>query len=70
MEYRYSGKFTPPNLDGITQGVLNSMMTNKNILYSHWFSETGILSIHFEGLLKPSDRLILSDIVFENSFED
>lgn len=67
MFYYYENKTSSPDLFQIQYNVSISNMTDKTIEWCRWDKETNVLQIKFTNELKPSDKLILDDLVFQNS---
>jgi len=65
-QYDYNGVATAPNLDGITDDVAASAMTDKNLEYCRWDQADEHLGVFWTGSLSGGDKTILDGIVAAN----
>ena len=67
MNYEYLNIINCPNLDNIHLDVGNSLMENKDISHCIWEFDLKKLMVFFNFSLNDSDKIILDNIVSENS---
>jgi hypothetical protein len=67
MKYIYNNKLLSPNLDQIHIDISNSEMIDKSIEWCRWDEDTTILQVKYTNVLSSEDKIILDQIVENDS---